>query len=85
MPTKSPAQRLIDLFGGVSAMSESTGLDKATISRFTSTGNRGCHGEVPVQHFPVIMEAARKGGFPAQARVMLDAKCPTCGAQVRGK
>ncbi len=85
MVTKSNAQRLIDLFGGVTPMADATGLDKATISRFTGTGLRGCHGEVPPRHFEVIMKAARKAGFPKQAAVYCVTTCPECGTEVRGK
>lgn len=85
MVTKSNAQRLIDLFGGVTPMSDATGLDKATISRFTGEGRRGCHGHVPPRHFPVIMKAARKRGFPKQAAVYCVTVCDECGTEVRGK
>lgn len=82
MPTKSNAQRLIDLFGGVREMSRATGLDQATISRFTSTGRRGCHGVVPVRLYDDIYDAAVKKGFPKQAKLYMKAKCPTCGHEV---
>lgn len=82
MATKSNAQRLIDLFGGVREMSRATGLDQATISRFTSDGRRGCHGNIPPRHFPDIMDAARKKGFPKQAKLYLTTVCKECGTKV---
>ena len=82
---KSNAQRLIDLFGGVTPMAEATGLDKATISRFTGTGKRGCHGEVPVHLYDEIMAAAREKGFPKQAAVYLRGRCDNCGQEVKAK
>lgn len=82
MATKSNAQRLIDLFGGVNQMARATGLDKATISRFTGTGKRGCHGVVPVHLYDDIYDAAVKKGFPKQAKLFMQASCPTCGQKV---
>lgn len=84
MVTKSNAQRLIDLFGGVNRLAKDVGLDPATVSRFTATGKRGCHGEIPVRFFPDIMDAARKRGFPKQAALYLQGECPTCGTRVKG-
>ncbi len=75
----SNAARLIALFGGVRATASATGLDIATVSRWTSDGARGTRGKVPARHNQDIMKAATKKGFPAQAYSCLDLKCPTCG------
>lgn len=82
MTTKTNAQRLIDLFGGKAKMAKATGLDPATITRFTGTGARGCHGEIPIRNFDTILDAAKKKGFPKQAALYLRGQCPTCGQKV---
>lgn len=82
MVTKSNAQRLIDLFGGVNRLAKDVGLDPATVSRFTATGKRGCHGDVPTRFFHDIMDAARKRGFPKQARLYLTSVCKECGHKI---
>lgn len=75
----SNASRLIALFGGVRATATATGLDIATVSRWTSAGKRGEHGKIPPRFNATLMKAARKEGFPAQAKLFLDFKCPVCG------
>lgn len=77
----SNASRLIALFGGVRATATATGLDIATVSRWTSTGRRGTRGKIPARHNASIMVAATRGGFPKQAYAFLDLKCPTCGSK----
>ncbi len=75
------ASRLIALFGGVRATASATGLDIATVSRWTSDGARGTRGKVPAKHNQVLMKAATKKGFPAQVYALLDLKCPVCGGK----
>lgn len=75
------ASRLIALFGGVRATASATGLDIATVSRWTSTGRRGTRGKIPAKHNQVLMKAATKGGFPAQAYSCLTLVCPVCNGK----
>lgn len=77
------AARLIALFGGCTDTALAIGEDKATVSRWTSTGKRGHHGHVPPKFNPKIMRAARKRGFPAQAKVFLCWKCPSCNGPIK--
>jgi len=79
MPSPSNASRLIALFGGCTDTAAAIGEDKATVSRWTSSGKRGTRGRIPARFNAEIMKAATKRGFPAQAYVCLDLKCPTCG------
>lgn len=79
----SNASRLIALFGGVRATATATGLDIATVSRWTSSGKRGSKGHVPVRFNAPIMEAAKRERVTAQARVWLCWDCPTCGQKMR--
>ncbi len=81
MPSASNASRLIALFGGCVSTAEAIGADKATVSRWTSTGARGTHGKVPPEYNARIMAAASKRGFPAQAYATLSLTCPTCGGK----
>lgn len=83
MPSQSNASRLIALFGGCTDTAAAIGEDKATVSRWTGTGKRGCHGVVPTRFNAKIMKAAEKRGFPAQAYALLNLKCPTCGGKWR--
>ncbi len=77
----SNASRLIALFGGCTDTAVAIGEDKATVSRWTSNGQRGTHGKIPAKFNQSIMRAATKRGFPAQAYACLDLKCPTCGGR----
>lgn len=79
----SNASRLIALFGGARATANATGLDIATVSRWTSSGKRGSRGHVPQRFNKILMEAARRYQVTAQARVWLCWDCPTCGQKMR--
>lgn len=83
MPSQSNASRLIALFGGCTNTAVAIAEDKATVSRWTSSGRRGTNGHVPTKFNQKIMRAARKRGFPAQAKVFLCWKCPTCNGSIK--
>lgn len=80
---KPNAEKLIELFGGVKAMSVATKLDMATISRWHKPGKRSTNGHVPEKFNAVVMKAATKEGVAARARLLLCWNCPTCGQKIR--
>jgi len=59
MTKETNAAKLFTLFGGVTALSNAAAIDKATISRWDSSGPRGNHGRVPPQYNATILEATR--------------------------
>lgn len=83
MPSASNASRLIALFGGVRATATATGLDIATVSRWTSHGRRGTRGHVPTRFNEAVMTAAKAERVSAQAKLYLCWECPTCGAKMK--
>lgn len=80
---KSNADRLYALFGGINATSRATGIDVAVVHRWGSNKVRGCRGHIPARFNTAVMKAARKAGFPAQAKLLLNWQCPVCGGPLK--
>lgn len=85
----SKAHRLIKMFGTGKILAAEIEVDAATISRWTSSGVRGEHGEVPPKFHERIREAAGARGLSMKAvEECLDFAeriCPTCGTLLSPK
>lgn len=61
----TPADKVIDAFGGVRATARALGLNSSSVSRWRmSKEERGLDGRVPSIHQSVILRIAREQGLP---------------------
>ena len=75
---KTPAGRAISAFGGVQALSNSTGIPAHRIYRWKQKGEKGGRGgRVPDEAQPTILAAARKLGLALSAEDLIDMRPPT--------
>jgi amino-acid N-acetyltransferase len=73
---KTPADFVIEAFGGHIPTAEALGLDLATIYRWTYPKKRkGSNGSIPSRHQPTIIRAAQERGIdlPPERLVSLPA------------
>ena len=57
----TPAQHVIDLFGGVAPLCEAAGVRRSTVYRWTWPKERGgTDGHIPRWHHETILQAARE-------------------------
>lgn len=60
-----PADKVIRLFGGVSAVAELVGTSTVQVHRWTYSKDKGGHdGQVPARHHPVLLTKARELSLP---------------------
>lgn len=60
----TPAQHIIDLFGGVGALHKATGTPRSTIYRWTWPKERGgTDGHIPRWHHDDLLKAAEQNGL----------------------
>ena len=58
--THEPAYSVITKLGGKAAVANALNLDKSTLSRWCQPRPSGTGGTIPQQHWPRIIEIARK-------------------------
>lgn len=59
-----PAASIIDLFGGVKAVSEVARVDVSRVTRWRLPKDRGgTGGSIPPKHIPVLIDVAKKRGI----------------------
>lgn len=79
--TRTKADRLVDLFDGVSRLAEAIGENKSVVSRWGSFSAQGKRGLVPSRFNLRILEAADRLGIDRSAvsECLEDHVCPCCG------
>ena len=74
----TPAQRVIDVFGGVAAVCEAASVRRSTVYRWTWPKERGgTDGHIPRWHHDDLLKASRERGLGLTA---IDLVAPTDGA-----
>jgi len=77
MPDNQPnaAQRVIKKFGGAYQLASILGLSPSTVYRWgygRDGGGHGCQGQIPSEHFPAIIEAAKQEGITLRAKDLVN-------------
>lgn len=83
MAEKTNAAKLVELAGGCRNLARGLGVNAAVVSRWDSSGPRGKRGRVPPEYSVPVLAYAKRHGFAAQARLLLDWECPTCGGKIK--